>query len=204
MNTKRTLFTAITLCVILTSASAFLANDFSNAITKMIEKIRAIRMTGDPDSYFSNVMSEHNQGAIDLANVELKSGKDAAVIAIAKKVLAAQQKEQETVKKHVKTKKVARVSSTAPEATNMNSIEDNVKDVVADIEKWMKKNAMTGDADKDFVAAMVEHYKNEVKLANIEMRHGKDQKVKDLATKVKNDAMAIEKELNDWKNGHSK
>jgi uncharacterized protein (DUF305 family) len=207
MQIKKTLVTAITLFAILTSASAFLGDDFSGVFTKMIEKIRAIKMTGDPDSDFAHVMAEHNQGAIDLANVELKSGKDEAVKAVARKVLTEQQAVHAQMMKHFKKGKVAKVTpaaSGAQQVANQSPMEDNVKDVIADIEKWMKKTNLTGDPDKEFILAMEEHYKDQVKIANIEIRHGKNQAIKNLATKAKNDSQSIEKEITDWLSSHSK
>jgi len=182
-----------------------LGNDFTSAITKMVEKIRSIKMSGNPDADFAQVLSEHCQGAIDLANAELSSGKDAAVKAIAKNVLSKQQQMQADIKKHIKKGKPAvKPATPAQQVANQSPMEDNVKDVVADIEKWMKKTPMTGDSDKDFVEAMLQHYKDEVKIANMEIRHGKDQAVKDFATKAKTDSQAIEKEIADWRNSHSK
>ncbi|HWA33246.1 MAG TPA: DUF305 domain-containing protein [Cyclobacteriaceae bacterium] len=205
MKTKTTFIAGIALIAALASVYAFSPNDFNGAITRMIEKIRSIKMTGNPDSDFAHVMAEHNQGAIDLANIELRSGKDVAVKSIARNVLTKQQKMQEEVRKHIKKGEPAVTASTpAQQVANQSPMEDNVKDILADIEKWMKKTPMTGDPDKDFVEAMLQHYKDEVKIANMEMRHGKDQAVKDFATKAKNDSQSIEKEIADWRNAHLK
>jgi uncharacterized protein (DUF305 family) len=205
MKTKKTFIAAIALIAVVTSAFAFLGNDFTSAITKMVEKIRSIKMSGNPDADFAKVILEHSQGAIDLANAELALGKDAAVKAIAKNVLAKQQQMQADIKKHIKKAKPAVVSKTpSQQVSNQSPMEDNVKDIVADIEKWMKKNPMTGNSDKDFIEAMLQHFKDEVKITNMEIRHGKDQAVKDFATKAKTDSQGIEKEIADWRSSHAK
>ena len=50
-------------------------------------------MTGDPDHDFVAMMIPHHQGAISMAQVELRYGRDPALRRLAKAVVAAQQKE---------------------------------------------------------------------------------------------------------------
>jgi uncharacterized protein (DUF305 family) len=52
-------------------------------------------MTGDPDKDFVMMMMPHHQGAIDMAKVELKYGKDPTLRAMAEAIIAAQEKEIE-------------------------------------------------------------------------------------------------------------
>jgi uncharacterized protein (DUF305 family) len=55
--------------------------------------------SGDADKDFAMMMISHHQGAIDMAEVELKYGKDAALKEMAKKIIDAQKKEIEDFKK---------------------------------------------------------------------------------------------------------
>jgi uncharacterized protein (DUF305 family) len=50
-------------------------------------------MTGDADKDFVAMMIPHHQGAIDMAKVELKFGKDATLRALAQAIVDAQEKE---------------------------------------------------------------------------------------------------------------
>ena len=50
-------------------------------------------MSGDTDRDFAMMMKVHHQGAIDMARMELKDGKDAKMRAMAKGIIEAQQKE---------------------------------------------------------------------------------------------------------------
>ncbi len=50
-------------------------------------------MTGDADKDFVAMMIPHHQGAIDMAEVELKYGKDPEIRKLARDIVAAQKKE---------------------------------------------------------------------------------------------------------------
>jgi uncharacterized protein (DUF305 family) len=66
--------------------------DFMEANEKMHQAMSK-PMTGDVDRDFVNGMIPHHQGAIDMARVELKYGKDPKLKKLAQDVVAAQQKE---------------------------------------------------------------------------------------------------------------
>lgn len=59
----------------------------------MMKNMESMKMTGDADRDFAMMMKVHHQGAIDMAQMELKSGKDAKMRAMAKRIIDAQQKE---------------------------------------------------------------------------------------------------------------
>jgi uncharacterized protein (DUF305 family) len=50
-------------------------------------------MNGDVDHDFASMMIPHHQGAIDMAEGELKYGKDPAMRDLAKRIIADQKKE---------------------------------------------------------------------------------------------------------------
>ena len=59
----------------------------------MMKGMESMKMSGDIDRDFAMMMKMHHQGAIDMAQMELKSGKDAKMKAMAKRIIEAQQKE---------------------------------------------------------------------------------------------------------------
>lgn len=67
--------------------------DMRGSMTGMMKNMEAVKMTGDADRDFASMMKMHHQGAIDMAQMELKSGKDAKMRSMAKKIIIAQQKE---------------------------------------------------------------------------------------------------------------
>ncbi|AIO30311.1 DUF305 domain-containing protein [Burkholderia pseudomultivorans] len=66
---------------------------YRRADRKMMEAMDEARYTGDADRDFVAHMAPHHQGAIDMAQVELKYGKDPAMRQLASRIVAAQRDE---------------------------------------------------------------------------------------------------------------
>ncbi|MBU9172024.1 DUF305 domain-containing protein [Burkholderia gladioli] len=71
---------------------------FQNADQKMMQGMSAPPYTGDADKDFVAHMIPHHQGAIDMAEVELRYGKDPAMRKLAAGIVAAQRTEIRTMK----------------------------------------------------------------------------------------------------------
>ena len=68
----------------------------SKALTASMTKMMStmdVTLTGKPDEDFVLMMLPHHQGAIDMAKVELRYGKDPTLRAMAQDIVAAQAKE---------------------------------------------------------------------------------------------------------------
>lgn len=75
------------------NASSDASMKMRKSMDDMHEKMGQMKMTGDADHDFVMMMRSHHQAAIDMAQVEVDTGKDAAMISAAKKIIAAQKKE---------------------------------------------------------------------------------------------------------------
>jgi uncharacterized protein (DUF305 family) len=64
---------------------------------QMMESMQ-MKPSGEPDKDFAAMMIPHHQGAIDMARLELKYGKEPALLAMAEKIIGAQEKEMEQLK----------------------------------------------------------------------------------------------------------
>ena len=67
--------------------------DMRKSMGGMNDAMKSMPMSGNPDVDFAMMMRAHHQGAIDMAQVELDTGKDPAMRNAAKKIIAAQKKE---------------------------------------------------------------------------------------------------------------
>ncbi|KAB0632002.1 CopM family metallochaperone [Burkholderia latens] len=66
---------------------------YKRADRKMMDTMEGARYTGDADRDFVAHMAPHHQGAIDMAQVELKYGKDPTLRKLATRIIAAQRDE---------------------------------------------------------------------------------------------------------------
>ena len=67
--------------------------DMKDMMGSMNEKMTSMPMSGNADVDFAAMMRLHHQGAIQMAEAELKDGKNAEMRAMAKNIIAAQKKE---------------------------------------------------------------------------------------------------------------
>ncbi|MES2899334.1 MAG: DUF305 domain-containing protein [Pseudomonadota bacterium] len=63
------------------------------AMEDMNKRMKAMTMSGNQDMDFAMMMVNHHQGAIDMAQAQVASGKDPKMVSAAKKIIAAQKKE---------------------------------------------------------------------------------------------------------------
>ena len=70
--------------------------DFETMMDEAIKRMHAemhIHITGDADRDFARMMIPHHQGAIDMALVEIRYGKDARLRRLAQEIIVTQQQE---------------------------------------------------------------------------------------------------------------
>lgn len=67
--------------------------DMKTMMKDMSEKMATMPMTNNPDVDFATMMRVHHVGAIDMAEEELRSGKEPQMRKMAKEIIAAQKKE---------------------------------------------------------------------------------------------------------------
>jgi len=80
--------------------------DMKAMMKDMSDKMSSMQATGNPDIDFALMMRVHHQGAIDMAQAELKSGKDPQMRKMATSIISAQKKEIAQIDKFLaKTKK---------------------------------------------------------------------------------------------------
>ena len=66
--------------------------DMRGSMAGMMKSMDSMKSTGNTDKDFAMMMKMHHQGAIDMATMELQTGKDSKMRAMAKRIIEAQQK----------------------------------------------------------------------------------------------------------------
>ena len=75
------------------------------AMNNMMAKMQSVKMSGDFDIDFANMMIEHHQGALDMAQVELSQGKDEKMKSKAQEIITKQKDEQQKLRDFISSYK---------------------------------------------------------------------------------------------------
>ena len=167
------------------------------SMNDLMAKMNAMKMKGNTDHDFSHMMMEHHKGAIAMADIELRDGKDATMKQMAAKIKADQQKE---------------IGELSPIAERLDSAPNNYKpldpadpftsQMKASMDGMMKNMPpMVANPDMNFNMMMTVHHQSAVEMAQAELAHGRDTKLKEMAQKMVD---AQQKEIADFKAWHSK
>lgn len=142
-----------------------------------MSKMQSMNMTGDFDIDFANMMIEHHQGGIDMAQMEVAQGKDEKMKAKAQEIIDKQKKEQQELRDFV--------SSYKP--SGMKHGEGELQKSMQSMMGQMKGMQMSGDTDKDFAMMMTHHHEHGIAMNKMELQHGMSDKLKQLAKKSNSD-----------------
>ncbi len=172
-------------------------NGMMESMNGMMASMNAMKMTGDFDLDFANMMIPHHQSAVDMAQAYLPKGKDDKIKTIAQNIIDAQKKEIEELKTMIANHKTAegKAHSGAGHAAGEHNELMETMNKMMDKMKGMK---MTGDADKDFVMMMIPHHESAVTMAEDEISHGKHYELKKMAQKIIADQNKEIKDFKDW------
>ncbi len=193
--------------LILIIATAFTSpnEDLHQAMMNMMERMKAIEMSGDPDKDFSMMMIEHHQGSIDMAKIEVKSGKDEKLKSFAQQMLDKQPSEQKELHTHAKMEHdKSHAAHQEDKGSSQAKFEDKMKDCMDEMDSQIKSMKMSGNLDHDFATMMVDHHKAALKMSDAEIQHGKVAEVKSVAEEIKSDSQREINELQSWLSSHRK
>ena len=167
------------------------------AMNEMMQKMHADKPKGNTDHDFAHHMLEHHKGAVVMADLQLRDGKDATMRQLAEKIKADQQKE---------------ITALEAAATRLDNAPTNYKpNDPADPFTSKMKASMDGmmqnmpkpvaNPDMNFNMLMTVHHQSAVDMAKAELAHGKDTKLKEMAQMMVD---AQEKEIQQLKDWHNK
>lgn len=153
-----------------------------------MQKMQGMNMTGDFDVDFANMMIEHHQGALDMAQMEISGGKDEKMKSMAHKILTDQKKEQQELRDLVSGYK----------PSGMKHGEGALQKSMSSAMDQMKSMPMSGDMDKDFATMMIHHHEHGVSMAKMEVKNGMSSKLKQMAQKMITKQNQEIKEFKNW------
>lgn len=169
--------------------SVKMRNAMMLSMSRTMDKMHEMKMTGDFDLDFANMMIMHHKAAIDMSETEIVRGTNEEVKTMAKKIIVAQNAEIGQMEAFIQTYQAPTVKMKSGE---MNTI---MSDMMSMMDK-MNNMEVTGNTDKDFVMMMIPHHEAAVKMAQDELTNGKQLQLKTMAQKIIADQNA---EINTFK-----
>ena len=167
-------------------------NTMMESMSGAMGKMNEMKMTGDFDLDFANMMTMHHQAAIDMSEVEIAKGTDAQIKTMAQNIITAQKAEIEQLQQFVKNYKMPEAKKESGEMHN--ELAETMKGMM----DKMNSMQMTGNTDKDFVMMMIPHHESAVTMAENELKHGKHLDLKKMAQKMIADQSKEITEFQTW------
>lgn len=153
--------------------------EYMQSMGKMHDEMVKAAQKADVDVAFVEGMIPHHQGAVEMAKIELKYGRDPAMKKLAQEIIDAQQKE------------IGFMQNWLDHAANkeqVNPQSEHAKAYLADM--GMHDKMMAGvhheNADAAFALGMIPHHQGAIEMAKIELKYGKDEQIKQLAQAIIN------------------
>lgn len=174
------------------NSSSSTGTDLMGAMNSMMGKMHSMKMTGDFDVDWANMMIEHHQGGIDMAQVELSQGKDEKMKSKAQEIITKQKDEQQKLRDIVSSYKPSGMEH------GKGELEKHMNDMM----NTTQSMKTSGDVDKDFATMMMNHHEHGIAMAAMEVKNGMSEELKKMAQKSINDQEKDVKEFKTWLNSH--
>ena len=167
------------------------------AMSAMMGKMEASKPKGNTDHDFAHHMLEHHKGAVAMADIQLRDGKDAIMRRMAEQIKADQLKEITALEA------AATRLDSAPTNYQPNDPADPFTSKIKASMDGMMQNMPqpVANPDMNFNMLMTVHHQSAVDMAKAELAHGKDTKLKEMAQMM---ITAQEKEIAALKDWHNK
>ncbi|WP_345072403.1 DUF305 domain-containing protein [Hymenobacter fastidiosus] len=166
------------------------------AMNEMMQKMHATKMKGNTDHDFAHHMLEHHKGAVAMADIQLRDGKDATMRRMAGQIKADQLQEITALEAAA-----TRLDSAPTNYKPMDPADPFTSKMKASMDGMMQNMPKTvADPDMNFNMLMTVHHQSAVDMARAELAHGKDTKLKEMAQMM---ITAQEKEIAAFKDWHN-
>lgn len=172
------------------SMSGMQSGDVKAVMQKVHSELMQAQLSGDPQKDFAHLMIQHHQGAIDMSNLVIQNGKNDDVKRIAQKIVDDSNNDLAVLSKYSSENAAARSNEGNDETTTPGTSDSTgnysnpgtsgtpgtsgstitagssgLMAGVADIAGDVDNVQTTGDVDQDYVAMMIIHNKESIKLS---------------------------------------
>lgn len=191
-------YSLITMVIVVTGFTIKQNDDLHQAMMRMMEKMKSIKMSGDPDHDFAMMMVEHHQGSIDMSKIAVSSAKTEKIKSIAQNILNKQPQEQQELRTHKMPGSNDHAAHHGDQNSASSDFSNAMNQSMREMESKMNNMKMTKDLDKDYAMMMIPHHESAIQMADAVIRHGKDKRIKLIAENIKSDSQKEVRELKSW------
>lgn len=146
---------------------------------QMMDKIKKLQPTGDPDFDYAFQAKIHTQGEQDLLKQEIQNGKDSSLKQMAQSLLTTAQSDAAAIDETIKQLKPSR-----PNQAFTQQQSQNVQAMALKLQQGGTADKLTGDFDKNFVTVLLDHRQDAIDLATTYLQYGKNSTLRDYAQKL--------------------
>jgi DUF305 family protein family protein len=137
-----------------------MSDGLMGSMTRMMQDMKGMQMTGDPDHDFASMMLKHHNGAIEMSAIEMANGTDSTLKRLAGKITDDSRKDNSEFESFLKEHQATSKSDFGEKAMAMMS-------------KSSTMHTMSGSVDTDYAMMMVQHHKDGIDMANEYLTSGK-------------------------------
>lgn len=163
------------------------SNEMVAVMDEMMDEMHGNEITGNNDADFSKMMIEHHKGAVEMSELLLEKGQNEELKTFARKVIAAQDKEIDLMKKFENQTEVSPDSKIFQQELNQSMgamMNQNIK--------------IHNDIDKDYAEQMIPHHQSAVDMAEVYLKYGKQKDLLKLCDDIVNTQTSEIQQLKTW------
>lgn len=180
-----------------TMISTEFGKEYMEDMDDMHEDMMEAIKINDADVAFAKGMLPHHEGAVDMAETQLKYGKNDAMRKLAQNIITTQEIEIKQMKNWLKANK-----DTA-EQDYTKQMQQAYSSGMSTMHNEMMNGLQSEDADMAFAKGMLAHHKGAIAMAKVQLEYGKDEEMIKLAQAII-EAQAPEIDLmQNWIEQHS-
>ena len=152
----------------------------------MMDNMKAIPSTGNPDNDFASLMKAHHMGAIEMAQMEVAQGTDPQIKQMAQKMIDDQQKEVADFNTFL--------SGHTPHGGG-NAFHRDALNIMNNMKMDMDH---AGSIDKQFVQMMIPHHQSAIDMSKAYLASGHEEKIKAMANNIITSQQKEIRDLQAW------
>ena len=179
------------------AATTEFGKEYMDSMNDMHEDMMEGMQANDADVAFAKGMLPHHEGAVDMAEIQLKYGKDDTMRKLAEDVIAAQEAEIKQMEDWLEA------NPDTEEQPNTIEMRQAYDASMQSMHDDMMQGILSEDADMAFAKGMLPHHEGAVAMAEVQLKYGKNEEMRKLAQEII-DAQKAEIDLmQNWINENS-